>query len=511
MVANPNRDVTHRHINLKEITGKLEEAYAANREGQYDVAEKIFEDVLMQDSNNIEARKGIALCYLKQRNNKAAIDHLKAYVVLSPRNTKYTILLADALQTEGRLADAVNVCLHCLEFINDKNVHNKLLKCLLALPLNHQIEVLQLLVDSARATADEYLHLAKSYFTDKNTKLAKSVMASGISKYPESSKLLSLAAELALDENNFKEAYVIDSRLVKAKPSNALYRHRLYRSAYELTRYDEAFQLIVSLRQEFPNDYRYILGEGLCLYQLEEYDAAIQKLEDVSQRRKESSWRLQYNIGIVAARMGDIDKAKISLSKAIDLNQTVPEPRLFLSNIFHEERNYSAAKDLLINLFSTAPTQSVEDGLHLAKGEDIPLISFSHVPIRRKQAVTNRIVRDTALVKELKTMYGDTCQICSARIIIGPDKYYSEVHHIRPLGVQHNGPDTIANAIVLCPNHHTTFDYGCIAIHPVTYDVYEYQLGGVLKISRLQLNPAHSLAVECLAYYVENIFLGRLE
>ena len=336
-------------------------------------------------------------------------------------------------------------------------------------------------------------------------------MTSGISKYPESNKLLSLSAKLALDDKNFKEAYAIDSRLVQAKPFNAVYRYRLYRSAYELARYDEAFQLIESLRQEFPNDYRYILGEGLCLYQLEEYDEAIQKLEDVSHRLKESSWRVQYNIGIVAARMGNIDKAKLSLGKAIDLNRSAPEPRLFLANIFHEERDYSSAKELLINLFSTSPTPCIEEDLHSSKGEDIQLVSFSHVPIRRKQAVTNRIVRDTALVKELKTMYGDTCQICGARIIIGPAKYYSEVHHIRPLGVQHNGPDTIANAIVLCPNHHTAFDYGCIAIHPVTYDVYEYQLSGVLKISRLQLNPAHSLAVECLAYYVENIFLGRLE
>ena len=134
MEANQNRGVTHKHGNLKEITGKLEEAYTANRTGQYDVAESLFQDVLMQDHNNIEARKGIALCYLKQQNNKAAIDHLKAYVALRPLNTKYAILLADALQAEDRIAEAVNVCLHCLEFINDKDVHNKLLKCLLALP-----------------------------------------------------------------------------------------------------------------------------------------------------------------------------------------------------------------------------------------------------------------------------------------------------------------------------------------------------------------------------------------
>jgi len=497
--------------NFQKIGKIVQEAYDAFRSGQLDIAERSFLDVLTCDPKNIEAQKGISLCYLKQGNNKAAIDHLKAYVELRPRNTKYTLLLANALQTEHRFADAVNVCLHCLELIDDNSVHNKLLKCLIGLPTDEQLEFLKLLVDSDRATADEYLHLAKLHIDRKNMELAHSVISGGVRKYPESHKLLSLSAKLALDEYNFKEAYEINSRLVQAKPANAVYRYNLYRTAYELERYDEAFKVIVTLRGEFPNDYRYILGEGLCLYQLEEYSEALQRLEDVSQRLRESSWRVLYNIGIVAAKMGDSEKAKLSLNRAMDLNPNATEPRLFLANIFHEEKNYSGAKELLINMFSISKSQPIGVVRQSLNDDDIPLVSFSHISNKRKQIVTNRVVRDTSLVKEMKAMYDDTCQICGVRIIIGPDKYYSEVHHIQPLGVKHNGPDTLTNAIVLCPNHHTAFDYGCLAIHPATYDVYEYQHGGVLKIGRLQLKAGHDIAVDYLTYYIENIFLGRLK
>ncbi len=513
MDSNQNRNIAVNTTdnNFKKVSVIVQEAYEAYRAGRFDMAERTFLDVLMYDPKNIEARKGISLCYLKQKNNKEAIEHLKAYVQLRPQDTRYTVLLANALQTESRFADAVNVCLHCLGVVNDKTVHNKLLKCLLGLPAEQQIQVLQPLVDSGHAIADEYVHLAKLYLGCKNMELAHSVMSGGISAYPENPKLLFLMAKLALVERNFKEAYEISSRLVQNNPANVAGRYYLYRAAYELELYDEAFQTIGALREMAPNDYRYILGEGLCLYQLEEYDGALQKMEDVSQRLKDSSWKVLYNIGKVASIIGDFEKAKTSLRKAIALNNDAQEAMLSLANILHDEQNYSEVKELLRNMFSTSKAQHEEEVNQSLEDDDIPLVPFSLIPNKRQQTLTNRIVRDTTLVRELKGMYDDICQICGVRILIGPDKYYSEVHHIRPLGVKHNGPDAITNAIVLCPNHHTAFDYGCIAIHPDTHDVYEYQHSGVLKIGRLFLKEGHDISVECLAYYIENIFLGRLE
>jgi predicted restriction endonuclease len=42
--------------------------------------------------------------------------------------------------------------------------------------------------------------------------------------------------------------------------------------------------------------------------------------------------------------------------------------------------------------------------------------------------------------------------------------FYSEVHHIWPLG--EGGLDNFDNMIVLCPNHHAEFDMCAIGIDP---------------------------------------------
>lgn len=496
---------------VSHVTFLLKRGYDALRSDQLDSAEKEFLDVLLHHPQNIEALKGASICYLRQGKRRTAIDYLKTYVELNPRNTKYTLILAGMLVKETGPADAVNVCLRCLDSINDKAVHNRLLKSLVALSTDHQLAVLQLLVDSGHATADEYSSLAKLQIGQKNLDQAHLILSDGVKNYPDSVKLLSLLAKLNLEARNFKEVYSISSHLMQIKPANPVYRYYLYRAAYELERYEEAFHVIEFLRQEVPNDYRYILGVGLCLYQLEEYDVALQRLEEASQRLREASWRVLYNVGMAAARLGNIEKAKVSLRKAIELNSQAVEPKLFFANILCDEQNYSAAREILVNAFGGfSPTL---DG-NVRQSEDdkgIPLVTLAPMSTKRRQLITNRMVRDSALVRELKALYNDTCQICGIRIVIGPDRYYSEVHHIHPLGVKHDGPDTKSNAVVLCPNHHTAFDYGCIAIHPDTQDVYEYQNGHVLKTGPLLRALGHDISPECLKYYVKNIFLGRLE
>jgi hypothetical protein len=42
--------------------------------------------------------------------------------------------------------------------------------------------------------------------------------------------------------------------------------------------------------------------------------------------------------------------------------------------------------------------------------------------------------------------------------------FYCEAHHIRPLGIPHNGADSSDNILIVCPNHHKTLDYGAMMI-----------------------------------------------
>nr|WP_231127411.1 HNH endonuclease [Motilibacter aurantiacus] len=83
----------------------------------------------------------------------------------------------------------------------------------------------------------------------------------------------------------------------------------------------------------------------------------------------------------------------------------------------------------------------------------------------RAQQTTYRILRDTALARQIKLLHRDQCQICGLALRIAPDRTYSEAHHIIPLGREHAGPDIPSNIIVLCPNHHALCDMGAVALH----------------------------------------------
>ena len=74
------------------------------------------------------------------------------------------------------------------------------------------------------------------------------------------------------------------------------------------------------------------------------------------------------------------------------------------------------------------------------------------------------ILRNRALVKKIKVLYGNHCQICGIRLELKKNLFYSEVHHIIPLGMPHNGPDCLENMICVCPNHHVLLDLKSMAL-----------------------------------------------
>lgn len=87
----------------------------------------------------------------------------------------------------------------------------------------------------------------------------------------------------------------------------------------------------------------------------------------------------------------------------------------------------------------------------------------SYLSAPRQPTTTLRIIRDTPQARRIKTLYNYHCQVCDTRLA-GSAGPYAEAAHIRPLGIPHNGPDTLDNLLCLCPNHHVLFDFGGFAI-----------------------------------------------
>ncbi len=146
-------------------------------------------------------------------------------------------------------------------------------------------------------------------------------------------------------------------------------------------------------------------------------------------------------------------------------------------------------------------------GLRSGKISSTPIApdSGNDSPKRIKQE-TYRILRDTALAKHLKILYENKCQICDKSIAL-KKKHYSEAHHIKPLDkTKHNGPDTPGNIIVLCPEHHVEFDYGVIAVEPITLTVIHKDKNNSFFGKKITLLPEHELNDEYLSYHIAKIY-----
>lgn len=113
----------------------------------------------------------------------------------------------------------------------------------------------------------------------------------------------------------------------------------------------------------------------------------------------------------------------------------------------------------------------------------------------KKEYTVSRTIRNTTIAKEVKELHDYRCQLCGERRE-RDGSGYAEAHHIHPLGAEPPGPDRKENILVLCPNHHSDFDYGMLSVDPETLEVshqYEDSADGktLRTVSGHEVNPEH--------------------
>lgn len=130
-------------------------------------------------------------------------------------------------------------------------------------------------------------------------------------------------------------------------------------------------------------------------------------------------------------------------------------------------------------------------------------VDWNVTPARKSVAI-NKVIRNYSVVKYLKDLYKNRCQVCGTRLEIGLGRFYSEVHHIRPLG-KHAGSDTINNAIVLCPNCHTLFDRGSIMIDQTKMEIRTINNDNDLNGKKVEFK--HNIDIDNLIYHNRYIYV----
>src|SRR5919197_117340 len=76
-------------------------AERAIREGDFEVAEKLYRDLLAKDARDAEARLGLSLALLKQRKNQDAFDQAARVIAVDPMSARAHALLGSALLGAG--------------------------------------------------------------------------------------------------------------------------------------------------------------------------------------------------------------------------------------------------------------------------------------------------------------------------------------------------------------------------------------------------------------------------
>jgi HNH endonuclease len=123
------------------------------------------------------------------------------------------------------------------------------------------------------------------------------------------------------------------------------------------------------------------------------------------------------------------------------------------------------------------------------------LEDFNFTPIDldvpdREDMVVSRIIRDTTISLIVKRLNNFKCQICGLSIDMPQGRKYVEAHHVKPLGIPHNGPDILENLICVCPNHHAMLDYGAM----------------ILEVEKVIKSDGHNISEEYVTYHNEKIY-----
>lgn len=163
--------------------------------------------------------------------------------------------------------------------------------------------------------------------------------------------------------------------------------------------------------------------------------------------------------------------------------------------IFKSEEDYINNPNLQIkkDLHITNGIESLANYIKFTEREKelIKGIAFGTKDKDQNEESTIRVIREIEiilrkkkLVDKIKKLYYNTCQLCETQVVIGENIYYSEVHHIIPLGKPHNGLDDIENMMCVCPNCHIELDFKAIPLSQ-----------NILKLNR------HSISSKSIAHH----------
>ena len=182
----------------------------------------------------------------------------------------------------------------------------------------------------------------------------------------------------------------------------------------------------------------------------------------------------------------------------IDFLKCQPDRINLLINKYKSIENFLHLKKIINEIIIDAMDAS---NISLESMKDFKLPKDVEEPPIKIHAEILRTIRDTEKTKKLKKIYNHQCQICGTSLKISNSQKYSEVHHIWPLG--EGGLDDYHNMIVLCPNHHTQFDFASIGFdnkdNCIIIDMNKNKIGEII------FHKSHQIRFENINHHIRRM------
>jgi 5-methylcytosine-specific restriction protein A len=246
------------------------------------------------------------------------------------------------------------------------------------------------------------------------------------------------------------------------------------------------------------------VSEELCKEFRERYrenrDLTLSKLEPLAEEYEASAGTIQRHIRFRCPH----DPESTLLDRVDGWQELVAEEgtREHIDEIT-EPAEEAAAAEMESEEPADVVQMAAETGVH-SPDEGESVADLPQPDADRVETTTARIVRNTELGRELKEQYQYHCQLCGEAKHRSPLEHYAEVHHIKPLGRPHGGPDEKSNMLVLCPNHHADFDHGLVHVDLETLEV-THATDEAVSGGELLRKDDHTINKDVLQYHNEEI------
>ena len=132
------------------------------------------------------------------------------------------------------------------------------------------------------------------------------------------------------------------------------------------------------------------------------------------------------------------------------------------------------------------------------------------------EQIVSRPFREASFSKKVRAAYDSTCAITGLKLINGGGRCEIEAAHIKPVGNNHNGPDSVRNGISLSRTVHWMFDRDILSVDDdfkilTAKKLIPEQIKSLIKPDGFIQVPIESKFQphpQFLRYHRENIFKG---